>query len=89
MASEDWRVEKYRGKDAYVLVTPQRESVAGSIDETQLWTYQIRIAEEGTDPADAGEAEVLESGNHVFATRHAAETAAFAAAYAQIDKLLA
>ncbi|WP_342050678.1 MULTISPECIES: hypothetical protein [unclassified Cupriavidus] len=89
MASDDWRVEQYRGKDAYVLISPQREHIAGSVDETQLWTYEVRIAEDGTDPADAGDTEVLQSGNHVFATRHAAETAAFAAAYALIDKLLA
>ncbi|WP_423196455.1 MULTISPECIES: hypothetical protein [unclassified Cupriavidus] len=89
MSQADWRVEQYRGKDAYVLVSPHRESVAGSMDDTQVWSYEVRIAEEGSDPSDAGDTEVLLSGNHVFATRHAAEVAAFSAAYAQIDKLLA
>ncbi|MEN7527155.1 MULTISPECIES: hypothetical protein [unclassified Cupriavidus] len=88
MQQEEWRVEGYRGMDAYVLVTSHRDAVAGSVGDTQTWGYEVRVGQEGADPADAGDTEILSSGAHVFATRHAAEVAAFAAAYAWIDKLL-
>lgn len=88
MQQDDWRVEGYRGMDAYVLVTSHHDAVAGSVGDTQTWGYEVRIAQEGMDPADAGDTERLASGAHVFATRHAAEVAAFAAAYALIDKLV-
>jgi hypothetical protein len=40
------------------------------------------------DPSDAGDTEILSSGAQRFATRHAAEVAAFSAAYALIDRLI-
>ncbi len=88
MKQEDWRVEGYRGMDAYVCVISHHDAIAGSVGDTQTWGYEVRVAQEGTDPADAGDTEILESGTHVFATRHAAEVAAIGAAYALIDKLL-
>lgn len=88
MQQEDWRVEGYRGMDAYVLVTSQHDAVAGSVGDTQTFGYQVRVGQEGMDPADAGDIEIVSSGVHVFATRHAAEVAAFGAAYALIDKLV-
>jgi len=83
MHQEDWRVEGYRGMDAYVLVTADVD--AGGI---QRWGYEARIAQEGMDPSDAGDTEILLSGTQRFATRHAAEVAAFSAAYALIDRLI-
>ncbi|MGO4302834.1 hypothetical protein [Cupriavidus sp. RAF12] len=88
MHQDEWRVEGYRGMDAYVLVSSHRESVAGSVRDEEVWGYEVRIAQEGSDTADAGETEILSSGSQVFATRRAAEVAAFSAAYAVIDKLL-
>jgi len=88
MQQEDWRTEGYRGMDAYVRVVSHHDTMAGSVGDTQTWGYEVRVAQEGADPADAGDTEVLLSGAHVFATRHAAEVAAFAAAYALIDKLV-
>lgn len=88
MVQEDWRVEGYRGMDAYVLVSAHRQAVAGSVADTETFGYEVRISQEGADPADAGDTEILSSGGHEFATRHAAEVAAFSAAYALIDKLL-
>jgi len=88
MNHEDWRVEGYRGMDTYVLVSSHRQAVAGSAGDTETYGYEVRIAEEGADPADAGDTELLSSGSQEFATRHAAEVAAFSAAYARIDKLL-
>ncbi|RZT42762.1 hypothetical protein [Cupriavidus agavae] len=88
MQQDDWRVEQHRGMDVYILVTSQRDAVAGSVGDTQTWGYEVRVAQEGMDPADAGDTEVLSSGTHVFASRHAAEEAAFNAGYALIDKLL-
>ncbi|WP_404992814.1 hypothetical protein [Cupriavidus pauculus] len=88
MQSEDWRVEGYRGMDAYVLVTSHHDASAGAVGDTQTWGYEVRVAQEGADPSDAGDTEVLSSGAHVFASRHAAEVAAFGAAYALIDRLL-
>ncbi|WP_423193046.1 hypothetical protein [Cupriavidus sp. H18C2] len=88
MEQEDWRTEGYRGMDAYVLVTSHHDTTAGSVGDTQTWGYEVRVAQEGMDPSDAGDTERVGSGIHVFATRHAAEVAAFAAAYALIDKLV-
>lgn len=88
MQQQDWRVESYRGMDAYVLVVSQHDAVAGSVGDTQTWGYEVRIAQDGMDPADAGDTEILTSGAHVFATRHAAEVAAFATAYEWVDKLV-
>lgn len=80
MQRDDWRVEGYRGMDAYVLVTAHANAGA--------WRYEVRIAQEGMDPSDAGDTEILSSGTQAFATRHAAEVAAFSAAYALIDRLV-
>jgi hypothetical protein len=88
MNQDEWRVEGYRGMDAYVLLSPHRQAVAGSVSETETYGYEVRIAQEGVDPSDTGDTEILSSGGHEFATRHAAEVAAFSAAYALIDKLL-
>lgn len=85
MQQDDWRVEQYRGMDAYVLVVSHRNAGAG---DAQAWAYEVRVAQEGMDPADAGDTDRLASGAQVFTTRHAAEVAAFAAAYALIDKLV-
>ncbi|UDM49599.1 hypothetical protein [Cupriavidus sp. MP-37] len=82
MDNADWRVEAYRGMDVYVLVSPQGP---GSIGR---WSYEVRVAQEGADPADAGDTELLASGPQQFATRHAAEVAAFGAGYALVDRLL-
>jgi hypothetical protein len=68
--------------DAYALVTE-----AVDADGMRRWGYEARIAQEGMDPSDAGDTELLSSGPG-FATRHAAEVAAFSAAYALIDKLI-
>ncbi|MGN5480837.1 hypothetical protein ACTMU2_41385, partial [Cupriavidus basilensis] len=70
--------------DVYVLlVTQQHEGVAmacGSSMEVPLqWGYEVRVCREGADPADAGDAELLVGGTQRFATRHAAEVAAFSA----------
>ncbi|BDB23512.1 hypothetical protein Tamer19_51670 [Cupriavidus sp. TA19] len=78
----DWRVEQYRDMDVYVLVSPQGESTIGR------WGYEVRVAQEGADPADAGDIEALASGAQQFATRHAAEVAAFGAGYALVDRML-
>ncbi|MBY4945701.1 hypothetical protein K6V92_03575 [Cupriavidus respiraculi] len=77
---DEWRVESYRGLDVYVLVSAVR-------GDEQQWGYEVRIAQEGADPSDAGDTEVLSSGEYRFTTRHAAEVAAFNAAYMQVDKL--
>jgi len=83
MQQEDWRVEGYRGLDAYVQVTAGAD--AGGV---RRWGYEARIAQEGMDPSDAGDTEILLSGEQYFATSHAAEVAAFSAAYALIDRLI-
>lgn len=88
MNQDEWRVEGYRGMDAYVLLSSHRQAVAGSVSDTETYGYEVRIAQQGVDPSDTGDTEILSSGGHEFATRHAAEVAAFSAAYALIDKLL-
>ncbi|MEK7318625.1 MAG: hypothetical protein AAB280_06000 [Pseudomonadota bacterium] len=80
--AEEWRVEGYRGMDAYVLVT-EGAGAAGK----RCWGYEVRVGQEGMDPSDAGDTELLSSAPS-FVTRHAAEVAAFSAAYALIDKLI-
>lgn len=66
MRSEDWRVEGYRGMDAYVLVTSHHDASAGAVGDTQTWGYEVRVAQEGADSSDAGDTEVLSSGAHVL-----------------------
>ena len=80
--AEEWRVEGYRGMDAYVLVTEGADA-AGK----RCWGYEFRVGQEGMDPSDAGDTELLSCAPS-FVTRHAAEVAAFSAAYALIDKLI-
>ncbi|MGY8524930.1 hypothetical protein [Paracidovorax citrulli] len=82
MQGDDWRVEVYRELDVYVRVTEAQGA------EAQRWGYEVRIAQEGMDAADAGDIEMLTSGDQTFSTRHAAEVAAFAAGYAQVDRML-
>jgi len=82
MENAEWRVEEYRGMDVYVLVSPQGQDSIGR------WGYEVRVSQEGADPADAGDTELLASGPQQFATRHAAEVAAFGAGYALVDRLL-
>ncbi len=82
MHDDDWRVEDYRGMDVYVLVS-EREG-----DGPPGWAYEVRIGQEGGDPSDAGDVEMISSGDQIFATRHAAEVAAFSAGYARVDRIL-
>lgn len=92
MNESDWRVEAYRGMDVYVLLSQRRESgVAGNVGnlgDGGRWRYEVRICQEGADPADAGDTELLTSGVQTFPTRHAAEVAAFGAGYALVDKIV-
>ncbi|TWG79245.1 hypothetical protein L602_000700000610 [Cupriavidus gilardii J11] len=81
MQGDDWRVEVYRGVDVHVRVAERG-------DGTGRWGYEIRISQEGLDAADASEVEIISSGDQVFATRHAAEVAAFSVGYANVDKVL-
>jgi hypothetical protein len=82
MDQADWRVESYRGLDVYVLVSPR------SHDALRGWGYEVRVSQEGADPSDAGDTERLSSGTQSFATRHAAEVAAFGAGYSLVDRLV-
>jgi hypothetical protein len=84
---DEWRVESYRGLDVYVLVSKVASNGVAQISAPSQWAYEVRICQEGGDPSDAGDIEVLSSGEYRFATRHAAEVAAFNAAYMQVDKL--
>ena len=84
---DEWRVESYRGLDVYVLVSPVAGEGGTANDGASQWGYEVRLCQEGADPSDAGDIEVLSSGEYRFATRHAAEVAAFNAAYMQVDKL--
>jgi hypothetical protein len=84
---DEWRVESYRGVDVYVLVSRVASDGVAQIAAPSQWGYEVRICQEGADPSDAGDIEVLSSGEYRFATRHAAEVAAFNAAYMQVDKL--
>ncbi len=47
MNQDEWRVEGYRGMDAYVLLSPHRQAVAGSVSDTETYGYEVRIAQEG------------------------------------------
>ena len=90
MAQPEWRVEAYRDMDVYVLVTPQHEGGEGvvSMEASPRWAYEVRVCQEGMDPADAGDTELLSSGAQPFATRHAAEVAAFSAGYSLVDRIV-
>ncbi|QYY30692.1 MULTISPECIES: hypothetical protein [Cupriavidus] len=91
MAQTEWRVEAYRDMDVYVLVTQQHESDDGVVSvgsSSTYWGYEVRVGQEGADPADAGDMELLVSGTQHFATRHAAEVAAFSAGYALVDRII-
>ncbi len=92
MNESDWRVEAYRGMDVYVLLSQRRESGVignvGNMSDVGPWGYEVRVCQEGADPADAGDTELLTSGATAFETRHAAEVAAFSAGYGLVDKLL-
>ena len=90
MAQPEWRVEAYRDMDVYVLVTQQHEGGDGvvSMEVPLQWGYEVRVCQEGADPADAGDTELLVSGTQRFATRHAAEVAAFSAGYALVDRII-
>ncbi|WER47727.1 hypothetical protein CupriaWKF_11545 [Cupriavidus sp. WKF15] len=90
MAQIEWRVEAYRGMDVYVLVTQQHADHDGvvSMGGSARWAYEVRVCQEGMDPADAGDTELLVSGMQQFATRHAAEVAAFSAGYALVDRIV-
>ncbi|MBY4895686.1 hypothetical protein [Cupriavidus sp. AU9028] len=82
MQGDDWRVEVYRDLDVHVRVSTADDGAG------QRWVWEVRIAQEGMDAADAGDIEMLTSGEQSFPTRHAAEVAAFAAGYAQVDRML-
>lgn len=88
MADTEWRVEEYRGMDVYVLTSQQHESGVVSMEAAGRWSYEVRLCQEGADPADAGDTELLVSGPQQFPTRHAAEVAAFGAGYALVDRLI-
>lgn len=88
MSNADWRVEAYRGMDVYVLVSSPRVGGVAALGEVAQWGYEVRVCQEGADPSDAGDTERLSSGATHFATRHAAEVAAFGAAYQLVDKLV-
>ncbi|CAG9165248.1 hypothetical protein LMG23992_00394 [Cupriavidus laharis] len=90
MVQTEWRVEAYRDMDVYVLVTQQYEGSDSvvSMGAPAQWGYEVRVCQEGADPADAGDTELLVSGTQHFATRHAAEVAAFSAGYALVDRIV-
>ena len=88
MGDAEWRVEAYRGMDVYALVSQQHDYGVRSLDVAGRWRYEVRVCQEGADPADAGDTELLTSGEQYFATRHAAEVAAFGAGYTLVDRLL-
>ena len=90
MAQPEWRVEAYRDMDVYVLVTQQHGGGEGvvSMGGAARWAYEVRVCQEGMDPADAGDTELLVSGAQHFATRHAAEVAAFSAGYSLVDRII-
>jgi len=78
MKRPDWRVESYRGLDVYALISRSGKG----------YGYEVRVGQEGCDPADAGEVEILSSDGQVFVTSHAAEVAAFGAGYAYVDRVV-
>jgi len=91
MRETTWRVEAYRSMDVYVRTALRRQAeTASQARESQggLWGYEARVCQQGADPSDAGDTEVISSGSSGFATRHAAEVAAFAAAYGLVDRML-
>lgn len=88
MAQPEWRVEAYRDMDVYVLVTQQHEGGVVSMGGAARWAYEVRVCQEGMDPADAGDTELIVSGTQHFATRHAAEVAAFSAGYSLVDRIV-
>ncbi|ODV44160.1 hypothetical protein AWV79_10910 [Cupriavidus sp. UYMMa02A] len=89
MTQAEWRVEAYRDMDVYVLVTQQHEGGDGVVSmEVHCNGAMSARCQEGVDPADAGDTELLVSGTQRFATRHAAEVAAFSAGYALVDRLI-
>ncbi|MDF3837302.1 hypothetical protein P3W85_30775 [Cupriavidus basilensis] len=88
MSNADWRVEAYRGMDVYVLVSSQRDDGVATVGDVGQWRYEVRVCQEGADPSDAGDTERLSGDGARFATRHAAEVAAFSAAYHLVDRLL-
>ncbi|MGO4330466.1 hypothetical protein AB4Z48_03240 [Cupriavidus sp. 2TAF22] len=88
MSNSDWRVEAYRGMDVYVLVSQQRTDGVASVGGLGEWRYEVRVAQEGADPSDAGDTERSSGDGVPFASRRAAEEAAFAAGYQIVDKLV-
>ncbi|GAB7543731.1 hypothetical protein [Cupriavidus sp. CuC1] len=88
MSNADWRVEAYRGMDVYVLVSKPGGNGIPALGKVAQWGYEVRVCQEGADPSDAGDIERLSGDGAQFATRHAAEVAAFAAAYQLVDKLV-
>ncbi|WP_454731178.1 MULTISPECIES: hypothetical protein [Cupriavidus] len=91
MNHSDWRVEAYRGMDVYVLVSGQEEEQGAGIATlggAGKWRYEVRVAQEGADPSDAGDTERSSAQGPPYATRHAAEEAAFIAGYRLVDQLV-
>lgn len=87
MENEEWRVEAYRGMEVYVLVSEQHGKTRSEHEDSR-WGFEVRVGQEGGDPSDAGENEILSSGDRLHPSRKAAETAAFDAAYRLVDKLV-
>ncbi|WP_420992787.1 hypothetical protein ACKI2N_006145 [Cupriavidus sp. 30B13] len=88
MNNSDWRVEAYRGMDVYVLVSEQQEDGVAALGGVGKWRYEVRVAQEGADPSDAGDTERSSGQGAPYATRHAAEEAAFIAGYRLVDQLV-
>lgn len=91
MRETAWRVEAYRSMDVYVRTLLRCQAGPGpqaAEGQGGLWGYEARVCQQGADPSDAGDTDLLSSGAGGFATRHAAEVAAFVAGYGLVDRLL-